>query len=186
MQDQATTGTPDGHVSSPGGVPFAERARMLAEAAEALAAGIKAFHADLHAADSEPVRQAGFRCDTAVGEAKNIGDELRKTADDLNRIAEASASGTCSIPWGVCPVHGNTLQSSGGRSWCSRPGCGRSWNYDRAWLPCAERAAFTLGDNSGATAPVCTGHAIDARRNLQGARLTALRSTGHRGAGAHR
>lgn len=186
MHNQATTGTAGGHVPSADEAPFVVRARELAAAADALAASIKAFHADLHAADSEPVRRAGFRCDDAAGEARNIGDELRKTADDLNRIAEASASGTCSIPWGICPVHGNTLQSSGGRSWCTRPGCGRSWNYDRAWLPCAERAAFTLGDDSGATAPVCAGHASDARRNLTGARLTALRGAASRGAGAHR
>lgn len=169
-----------------GDVPFPERARELAAMAEALASGIRAFHADLHASDSEPTRLTGFRCPNAAGEAGAIATEMRETADDLDRVAAAAAPDTCSIPWGVCPVHGNTLMSSGGESWCTRRGCGRRWDHDRGSLPCAEPAAFTLADSAGAEAPVCTGHASDARRNLTGARLKALRSADQRGTGAHR
>lgn len=186
MQDQITTGAAGGHVPSPGGTSFADRARELVTAAELLAAGIRVFHADLRAADTEPVRQAGFRCDTAVGQAKGIADELGKTADDLVRIAQASAPGTCSVPWGVCPEHGNTLRSSAGRSWCSHPGCGRQWDHSRDSLPCTEPAEWTLTDDFGASAAVCSGHASDARRGLQGARLAPLRSTTEHGKGAGR
>lgn len=186
MQDQITTGAAGVHVLSPSGTSLADRARELVTAAELLAASIRAFHADLRAADTEPVRQTGFRCDAAVGHATGIADDLGKTADDLVRIAQASAPGTCSIPWGVCPEHGNTLRSSAGRSWCSHPGCARQWDHSRDSLPCTEPAEWTLTDDSGASAPVCSGHASDARRGLQGARLTPLRSAGQSGTGAHR
>lgn len=169
-----------------GEMPFPERARELAAMAEALASGIRALHADLQVSDSEPTRRTGFRCPDAVGEADGVAADMRKTADDLDRVAEAAAPGTCSIPWGVCPVHGNTLMSSRGQSWCAHQNCERRWDHDRGSLPCAEPAAWTLTDGSGASAPVCTGHASDARRNLQGVRLTALRGTVKRGNGAGR
>lgn len=37
----------------------------------------------------------------------------------------------CLIPWGVWPELGNTLTTTGGRTWCRAIGCGRRWNYDR-------------------------------------------------------
>lgn len=186
MQDQITTGTFDRQVPSEDETPFASRARELEAMAEALADGIKAFHADLSASGSEPARRAGFRCGDAAGQARSVAEDLRETADDLTRVAEASKPGTCSIPWGICPVHGNTLMASGGQTWCTTPGCGRRWDFDRMGLPCAEAAAFTLTDGEGDSAPVCAGHASDARRNLQGARLRALRSTSQRRTGVRR
>lgn len=182
MQDQITTGAAGGHVPSSDDAPFAGRARELAASADALAADIRAFHEELRAADSEPVQQAGFRCGEAAGRAEVIADDLRKTADDLGRIAEASAPGTCSIPWSLCPEHGETIRSTGGRSWCSYAGCERQWDHDHGRVPCAETATWTLTSYySDASAPVCSGHATIALRTVQGAWLTPLGSAGKRG-----
>ncbi len=75
-------------------------------------------------------------------------DGLLETADDLARLAAVPA-GACGIGWGVCPDHGNTLTTSGGRTWCRTPGCGRTWGYDRVSTPCAEPVTHTVLDAGG-------------------------------------
>jgi outer membrane murein-binding lipoprotein Lpp len=53
-------------------VDLADRARGLASRADALAAEIAALHHDIRAAGREPVRRAGFRCDTAAGSVRQV------------------------------------------------------------------------------------------------------------------
>jgi hypothetical protein len=55
---------------SPSPSDLAARARELAAHAEALASAITTLHHDIRAAREEPVRRAGFRCDTATGWAR--------------------------------------------------------------------------------------------------------------------
>jgi hypothetical protein len=184
VHDQVTTGAPDGHRTQSGEPSLADRARELAAAADQLKASITAFHADLRAGD-ESTRRAGFRCDTAKGWAASITDDMHATASDLDRIAAASTPGTCSIPWGACPDHGGTLRSTGGRTWCVYPGCGRQWDYDRGGLPCTETAAWTVTDKEGGSGAVCAGHAVDIRKH-DWARLTPIASTGQHRAGGNR
>jgi hypothetical protein len=153
---------------------LADRARDVASRADALAAEIVALHHDIRAAERESVRRAGFRCDTAAGSVRQAAGELRDTAADLDRISAACTPGTCSIPWGVCPEHGNTLVSTAGRTWCRQRGCPRRWDCDRVALPCAEPARWAVTDQCGGTSVMCDGHALDAARCIQGARVASL------------
>jgi hypothetical protein len=113
----------------------ASRALSLAIRAEALADEIDALHRDLRAAGDEPGRRAGLRCDTASGWMRQAGTELHDTAGHVSRIAAAMKPRACTVRWGECPEHGNTLTSTGGRTWCRVIGYGRKWDYDRAGLP---------------------------------------------------
>jgi len=148
----------------------AGRALSLAMRAGALADEIDALHRDICAARDEPVHWAGLRCDTASGWMRQAGTQLHDTAGHLGRIAAAMKPGACAVPWGVCPEHGNTLTSTGGHSWCRVTGCGRQWDYDRAGLPCIEPARWTVTDKHSHACVMCDGHALDARKRLQGAR----------------
>lgn len=74
----------------------------------------------------------------------------------------------------MCPKHGNTLTSTGGKTWCTVTGCGRGWGYDRLAMPCAEPARRKLTDQHGAEALLCDGHALDARQRLEGATVVSL------------
>jgi hypothetical protein len=150
------------------------RARDLAARAEVLAADIAALHRDIRAADPEPVRRAGYRCETAVGWVRESAGYLRETSADLDRISAASTPGTCSIPWGVCPEHGNTLVSSGNKTWCQDVSCVRAWDYDRLSLPCAEPARWRMIDQHSDALVVCQGHAVDLRACLEGVRVVPL------------
>lgn len=147
------------------------RLRELAAEAEALAAKIRVMHRQQRAAADEPTRRAGFRLEEAAGLAAHAGRELAETAEDLARVRGRSG---CGADWGVCPEHGATLRSSGGRSWCPTPGCGREWGYDRMGLPCTEHAAFTVADSGGKAMALCAGHARHARDVLVGAVITPL------------
>jgi hypothetical protein len=158
------------NLNSPSPSDLAARARELAAHAEALASAITALHFAVRAAHDQSVRRTGFRCDTATGQARAVARELRDTADELDRIASAAAPGTCPIPWGVWPEHGNTLTSSGGRTWCRDPRCGRSWSHDRTGLPCTKPTRWTVTDQHGDTRRMCDGHALDAAKRLDGAR----------------
>jgi hypothetical protein len=155
--------------------------RDLAARAEALAAEIATLHRDMHAADPEPVRRAGFRCESAAGFVRQAAGELRDTAAGLARISAASAPGTCSIPWGVCPEHGNTLVSTAGRTWCRERSCQRRWDYDRVASPCAEPTRWAITDQCGGTSVMCDGHALDASTHIDGARVAPLMAAEHRG-----
>lgn len=150
------------------------RARDLAARAEALAAEIAVLHRDIRAAEPEPVRRAGFRCETAVGWVREAAGYLQETSADLDRISAASTPGTYSIPWGVCPEHGNTLVSSGGKTLCREVSCTRAWDYDRLGLPCAEPALWRMIDRHGDTLVVCHGHAVDLRACLERVRVVPL------------
>lgn len=153
-------------------------ARELAARAQDLAAAIRTYRHSLNAAAWEPIRQAGFQCDTAADYAQQAAAELLASAARLDRIAAAAAPGTCSIPWGACPVHGASLAAGGGRSWCQAPGCGRRWDYDRIGLPCTEPARWLVTGARGDGRVMCDGHAADARRRLEGAHVTLLHGGG--------
>jgi hypothetical protein len=64
---------------------------------------------------------AAGRAVAAAREALEL--EIRIETD---RVLAADTT-RCAARWGVCPEHGNTLCSSGERTWCARPGCGRTW-----------------------------------------------------------
>jgi hypothetical protein len=149
----------------------AGRALRLAVRAEALADDIDALHRNIRGAGDEPVRRAGFLCDAAIGWMRQASTELQDTADHLDRIAAALKPGACPIPWGVCPEHGNTLTCTGPKTWCRIIGCGRTWDFDRIGLPCIEPARWTVTDKHGQASLMCDGHALDARKRLEGARV---------------
>lgn len=149
----------------------ADQALGLAVRAAALTDEIDALHDAIRAARDEPVRQAGFRCDSAVGLVRQASTELGDTADHLERVAAALRPGSCLVPWGVCPEHGNTLTSAGRKTWCKAPGCGHTWPYDRVGLPCTEPARWQVTDQHSAATVMCDGHALDASRRLDGARI---------------
>jgi hypothetical protein len=154
---------------------LAAHGQELADRAEALAREIAVLHQRIRAADDESVRRAGFRCLTTVDWLRQVADELRDASADLYRIrAATTAPGTCSVPWGACPDHGNTLISTGGMAWCRDLGCQRQWNYDRVALPCAEPARWTITDQCGGTGVMCNGHALDATSRIEGARVAPL------------
>jgi hypothetical protein len=153
------------------------RARELAARAEALASAISTLHNDIRAAHDASVHRAGFRCDTAIGCAREAARELRDTASDLDRIAAAALPGTCAVPWGVCPEHGNTLTSNGGRTWCRDAHCDRTWSYDHVGLPCTEPVRWTVTDQDGDTVFMCDSHALDATKRLDGAQAAPLPSS---------
>jgi outer membrane murein-binding lipoprotein Lpp len=56
-----------------------DRALGLAVRVAALADEIDALHRDIRAARDEPVRRAGFRCDTAAGWLRQASAELAET-----------------------------------------------------------------------------------------------------------
>lgn len=143
----------------------------LGARARLLAADVDVLHARLRAASDEPTQRSGFRLLDAAGSARQVAAELEATATDLHRIVNRSA---CPADWGVCPEHGRTLASDGGRSWCLRIGCGRRWPYDRAGLPCTEPPAFDVRDAEGGGGPMCAGHTIDARERIIGVVITPL------------
>jgi hypothetical protein len=147
----------------------AARALGLPVRAAALADEIGALHRDIRPARDEPVRRAGFRCDTALGRVRQASTELADTVDHSDRIAAATKPGACLVPWGVCPEHGNTLTTTGRKTWCQETGYGRTWTYDRGGLPCIEPTRWRVTDNHGEVAVMCDGHALDAGKRLEGA-----------------
>jgi hypothetical protein len=133
---------------------LAERAQELARAIEAAGARLRA--------EVDTTSRAGWRLDEAAGAALGVARALAAAASDLSLGPGGSI---CPVTWGVCPDHGQTLTGTAGRSWCRQPGCGRSWHYDRASLPCTEPVAFELRnprDGDGGGALMCKGHAIAA------------------------
>lgn len=145
--------------------------RRLAGQATDLAKAIRAVHARMRRADDDPTRRAGYRLDDVAGHLDQSAREITDTIHDLTHIAKR---GTCAADWGLCPEHGNTLASSGRRTWCQRIGCRRRWDHDRGSLPCTEPAAYQVRDTAGGETLLCDGHAADARQRLIGARLTPI------------
>jgi hypothetical protein len=148
-----------------------DQALSLAVRCAALADEIDALHREVRAARNESVRQAGFRCGTAVDWMRQAGAELADLCDHLGRVADAMRPGACAVQWGLCPEHGNTLTSSARETWCHAAGCGRAWHYDRVGLPCTEPARWQVTDQLGTCTVMCDGHALDARERLEGARV---------------
>lgn len=97
-------------------------------------------------------------------------EEIR-TATDRHLAADESR---CSAQWGVCPEHGNTLASSGGRSWCRRAGCARTWPGSRVSRHCDEPAAVLVADQAGAQMRLCAGHWTDSRVHLVGSTVVQV------------
>lgn len=150
----------------------------LAARAEQLAAEVDAAQAALQAAGDEPTRRVGFRLDDAAGSIRGATRELEATAADLARL-RSRPPGTCPAEWGCCPEHGATLTSSGGACWCSAAGCGLRWSYDRLGLPCAEPAVYEVrGAGDTRWGPLCAGHTVTARRQLDGVEVRRLVTAG--------
>jgi hypothetical protein len=152
----------------------------LAAKAEQLAGDLESAQAALRGAADEPTCRVGFRLDDGAGTLRRVAEEINQTAEDLSRIRsrQVPERASCSAEWGVCPEHGNTLSSSGGRSQCRTPGCSRSWDWDRGGLPCTELAAWRVVDTGDKEILLCAGHALDARQRLEGAQLLPIEGTG--------
>jgi hypothetical protein len=150
--------------------------RALAGQAAELAEAVATAAATMRAAADAPTRLATFRLDDLIGELRRAGYGLEDTAKDLARIRGRSE---CPADWGVCPDHGATLASLGGRSACTVRGCARAWDYDRAGLPCSEPVAFEVHhDGEAGVMRMCAGHARDAEARLIGAtRLVPIQGT---------
>ena len=58
-----------------------------------------------------------------------------------------SAVGWCAAGWGVCPLCGPTLKSSGSGAWCQE--CGRRWEEDLLSEDCRLPAAGVLTQFAG-------------------------------------
>ena len=144
--------------------------RTLAGQAETLAQQTRAACIGLR--NQSDTKQATFRMDDLAGQLEQAAEELRATASDVARARTARDDRLCGLPSGACPDHGATLASSGGRSWCTQPGCGRQWDYDRLGTPCQEPVSHQITDPTGTTFTACAAHAADAKRNLTGATIT--------------
>jgi hypothetical protein len=153
--------------------PTPAELRELAGTITSLAATVDAMYGRMKATDDD-VRHAGFRLAEVAATLHTAADEVAVTAGDLARVRTARDEALCGIPWGVCPEHGNTLTSSGGRSWCRQPGCGRTWAYDRGGSPCTEPVTHVLTDAEGGRLRMCAGHALDAGERIAGGRVEAL------------
>jgi hypothetical protein len=146
--------------------------RALIAQAEALDKACKELADRFSATTAEPVRRQAHVITEAASWLTNLTEDLERVAGKLTRIRSARGHGQCRIPWGVCPDHGNTLKSSGGKSWCMT--CGREWNYDRAGLPCGEPVTSVVVDMEGTEFTTCAGHTIDVEKRLINATIRPL------------
>lgn len=130
--------------------------RNLAAAAEELADRIQEAHQRLLD------QVVGHRLDaTAWSVRVQVVRPLQLAASDLARVLARPAK-ACAAPAGCCPEHGSTLTGRDGMSWCTMPGCGRTWDYDRRRLPCLEPGVVEVDPDP--TDPnlrhwACSGHA---------------------------
>jgi len=153
-----------------------ELADQLAGRAAALAADLDTAHGERFAVADALIRRAGYRLPDAAGQLRQVAADLRATVLELAQLAARTES-TCPAQWGCCPDHGGTLRSSGGRCWCTAPGCGREWDYDRDGRPCTEPAAFEvrgIGDQADAWGRLCAGHTRTAREQIDGVQVRPL------------
>ncbi|MFD5935683.1 hypothetical protein [Streptomyces sp. NPDC060333] len=149
--------------------------RTLMADADALQERIRDVERRLRA--SEETRHTAFRLDDAAGQITRVHEDLANTASELARVRAVRDGSVCAVPWGVCPDHGNTLRSSGGRSQCTHSGCARSWNYDRLGVPCGEPLTHKVTDASGGSFLACKAHAMDATERLIGGTISSLDNT---------
>ncbi|MEU8378262.1 hypothetical protein [Streptosporangium sp. NPDC048865] len=145
--------------------------RDLAGRAETLAADIEAARRAIRSQADEAVRRRSFRLLDAPGVLQGLARDLLNTASDLARVA-ARPDGSCGIPWGVCPEHGDTLAPTGESTRCRT--CGQTWNHDRQRMPCPEPVRWMMLDQHGEGQPVCDGHAVFARKELIGGTVEPL------------
>jgi hypothetical protein len=130
-------------------------------------------------------REAADSAAAELGEAARL---LAGAREALAREIEAATereladASVCQARWGVCPEHGNTLTSSGGRTRCRRPGCGRIWAGDRLAAHCDEPAVVVVADQAGGRLRLCAGHWADARERLVGARVVRVMTAAAGGA----
>jgi hypothetical protein len=158
-----------------------ERQVRMAEASPSAAGvGLGAWYGngDWAALSWSARRQAAARALTELDEAARrlaaareaLATEIQIQTD--RHLAEDQTR--CSAQWGVCPTHGNTLSSSGGRTWCRQAGCGRTWPGSRVARHCDEPAEVVVADQAGDTMQLCAGHWTDARLRMVGARLVRV------------
>ncbi|MFI5614645.1 hypothetical protein [Amycolatopsis sp. NPDC051903] len=157
------------------GLPTPAQLRVLAADVRALRQRAVELGAAFTASADEGIRRIGYLVDDdGHGFLEGYLADLDRAVELLVRHRAAAGPGLCGVPWGVCPQHGNTLRSSGGRTWCTATGCDRSWNYDRLGAPCGEPVAATITDAGGETRMWCLGHARDAETAILGARVLYL------------
>jgi hypothetical protein len=120
--------------------------------------------------------------DTAARRLAGAREALVRDIQTVTDERLAAEQTRCSAQWGVCPEHGNTLSSSGGRSWCRRAGCGRTWPGSRVSAHCDEPAMVVVVDQADAQLRLCAGHWADARTRLVGARVVRVLPTAGDGA----
>lgn len=146
--------------------------RALIAEADALQERIR--NAEQRLAGSEETRHSAFRLSDADGRLTDVSQALEETASELARVRAVRDGSVCAVPWGVCPEHGNTLTSSGGRTRCTQLACGRSWDYDRLGVPCGEPLTHKVTDAAGGSFLACKAHAMDATERLIGGTVTPL------------
>ncbi|MEU2380332.1 hypothetical protein [Streptomyces misionensis] len=145
---------------------------LMAEAAD-LNARIQDAYTRLWSWTDENTRSLTYPLQEAAADVRRARDNLSEAASALARARTARDPKLCNVPWGVCPEHGNTLRSSGGRTWCTAS-CSRRWDYDRLDSPCTEPVTHQIADQTGAVVQFCHGHTLDARQRLEGAVITPL------------
>ncbi|MFH9426425.1 hypothetical protein [Streptomyces sp. NPDC017529] len=169
----------DDRPAATGPEPTPADLRALIADASALQERIRDVERRLRA--SEETRHTAFRLDDATGRLTGVSEALEKTAGELARVRAVRDGSVCAVPWGVCPEHGNTLASSGGRTRCTQLACGRTWNYDRLGVPCGEPLTHKVTDVEGKSFLACKAHAMDATERLIGGTVTPLGTeSGHR------
>ncbi len=148
--------------------------RALIAQAEALDKACKELAGRFSSTSDEQVRAQGFAVTEAASWLTNVTEDLERVAGKLTRIRSARDPRLCGIPWGACPDHGNTLRSSGGKTWCQDLTCGRTWDYDRLGVPCGEPVTSVVTDMEGTEFTTCAGHTLDAGKRLIGATIRPL------------
>lgn len=130
-----------------------------------------------------PVRQAA--AEQALSDPDDVARALAEGRSAL--VAEiaaetdrrlASDESCCSVQWGPCREHSNTLTSSGEQSWCRRSDCDPTWPASRRGQHCDEPAVALVADLAGARVRLCAGHWADARERLVGATLVRVLPAG--------
>ncbi|KFZ82008.1 hypothetical protein ED92_17375 [Amycolatopsis sp. MJM2582] len=157
--------------------PLPAELRALAAEADALAERTAEMAARLAATDDGHLQRLAQPMNKATDDLAGYTGEIARTAESLARVRVSRDPHLCDVPWGVCPVHGVTLHSLGDRAWCTATGCDNSWDYDRLHTPCTEPAAAIATDRDGVTGSLCSAHASDAARRLDGCSIEYL---GHR------
>ncbi|MEV0379451.1 hypothetical protein [Nonomuraea sp. NPDC050643] len=140
----------------------------------ALAVRVEALTAEIRQlCDSVP---AGSPEHEPLVAARQAAEWLARGAEDLQLaagdLARLRAQQTCSMPWGVCPEHGNTLSSKAGVSTCRV--CRRTWTYDRPGRPCGEPVTWKVIDRAGTETRMCDGHVLGARAAVREATFLRL------------